>query len=77
MALFTMPKFGMTMEEGTIARWLKAPGDRIEPGEILLEIESDKALMEVPCDLGGTVVRLLAVEGQTLKCGEPIAEISG
>ena len=75
MPLVTMPKFGMKMEEGAIVRWFRQPGETIQKGEVLLEIESDKAVMEVPSEFTGTVTRHLAPVGKMLKCGEPIAEI--
>jgi pyruvate/2-oxoglutarate dehydrogenase complex dihydrolipoamide acyltransferase (E2) component len=75
MPVVTMPKFGMTMEEGAIVRWHRQPGETIKKGEVLLEIESDKAVMEVQSDFTGTVVKYLAPENQLLKCGTPIAEI--
>ena len=75
MTVVTMPKFGMTMEEGAIVRWLRQPGETNQKGEVLLEIESDKAVMEVQSEFTGTVTRYLAPIGQLLKCGTPIAEI--
>jgi pyruvate dehydrogenase E2 component (dihydrolipoamide acetyltransferase) len=75
MNVITMPKFGMTMEEGAIVRWFRQPGETIQKGEVLLEIESDKAVMEVQSEFTGTVARHLAPIGEMLKCGTPIAEI--
>jgi pyruvate dehydrogenase E2 component (dihydrolipoamide acetyltransferase) len=43
----TMPRLSDTMTEGTIAKWLKQPGDQVKKGDILLEIETDKATMEL------------------------------
>ena len=47
MAELTMPRLSDTMSEGSIARWLKQPGDKIEKGDIVAEIETDKATMEL------------------------------
>lgn len=70
-----MPKYGMTMEEGTVNQWRKAEGDRISKGEVLLEIQADKATMEVESDLEGVVLRILVGEDQTVPCGTPLAWI--
>lgn len=70
-----MPRLSDTMEEGTISRWLKHEGDHVEKGEILVEIETDKANMEYPAFSAGTLQKLLAQEGQTVKIGEAIALI--
>ncbi|MDD2764627.1 MAG: lipoyl domain-containing protein [Opitutaceae bacterium] len=75
MPIVTMPKFGMTMEEGTIVRWHRQPGETVQKGEILLEIETDKAIAEVTSEFSGTVIRHLAPIGEKLKYGTPIAEI--
>ena len=73
--IFRMPKLGMDMEVGLIGRWLKSEGDSVQKGEILAEIETDKALVEVeaPCD--GTVLKCLFTEGDEAPCGTPIAVI--
>lgn len=70
--LLTMPKFGQTMEEGTIVTWRKQVGQAIAKGEVYLEIETDKALMEVESEVEGTLLRILVSEGETLQCGTPI-----
>lgn len=73
--LFRMPKLGMDMEVGLMGRWLKTEGETVKKGEILAEIETDKALVEVeaPCD--GTVLKLFLAEGDEAACGTPIAAI--
>ena len=73
--IFTMPKFGQTMEEGTVIRWLKKEGDFVKRGEILLEVETDKAAMDVESDLEGTLLKILAQEGKVVPCGESLAWI--
>jgi pyruvate dehydrogenase E2 component (dihydrolipoamide acetyltransferase) len=71
--VYTMPKLGHLMEKGTIVRWLKQPGDAIEYGDLLLEIESDKALIQVEATFRGVLLQVLANAGQELPVGAPIA----
>jgi pyruvate dehydrogenase E2 component (dihydrolipoyllysine-residue acetyltransferase) len=68
-----MPKLGFDMAEGTLVRWLKQEGEPVSRGEIVAEIETDKATVEVESGYNGTVCRLLVEEGTTLPVGEPIA----
>ncbi|NOK58096.1 MAG: 2-oxo acid dehydrogenase subunit E2 [Chloroflexi bacterium AL-W] len=75
MAEITMPRLSDTMSEGTVARWLKQPGDTIEPGDILLEIETDKATMELEAFESGTLQKIIISEGQTVPIGEVIGMI--
>jgi pyruvate dehydrogenase E2 component (dihydrolipoamide acetyltransferase) len=70
-----MPRLSDSMEEGTVLRWLKSQGDEVTVGEELVEIETDKANMVYESDLAGTVVELLAQEGDTLPVGDPIARV--
>jgi pyruvate dehydrogenase E2 component (dihydrolipoamide acetyltransferase) len=67
-----MPRLSDTMTEGTIAKWLKHPGDQVQKGEILLEIETDKATMELEAYEAGVVEKVLVDEGQTVPIGQPI-----
>jgi pyruvate dehydrogenase E2 component (dihydrolipoamide acetyltransferase) len=71
---FLMPRLSDTMEEGTIAAWLKADGDTVAPGEPLVEIETDKATMSCDAELAGTLTIVLGV-GETAPVGAPIAVI--
>lgn len=71
-----MPLLGETMEEGTITRWLKKEGDRVERGEPLLEVETDKANLEVESFFTGYLRKILLEEGETAKAGEVIAYIT-
>lgn len=64
-----------TMEEGTLAEWHKNEGDSIEEGEILAEVETDKATMEMESFFSGTILKLLAEPGQTVRVGDPLAII--
>jgi pyruvate dehydrogenase E2 component (dihydrolipoamide acetyltransferase) len=75
MAELNMPRLSDTMEEGTIGRWLKQPGDHVEKGEILAEIETDKATMELEAYESGTLQKIIVQEGETVPIGEPIGMI--
>jgi len=68
-----MPKLGQTMEEGVIERWLVNEGDEINKGDILLEITTDKATLEVESFHKGTVLRLVRGAGETVAVTETIA----
>ncbi len=69
----TMPRLTDTMETGKIVRWLKNIGDKVEKNEPIVEVESDKAVMEVPSFKSGILVKILAEEGDEVPVGEPIA----
>ncbi len=69
-----MPRLSDSMEEGLIIAWLKADGDRIEVGDELVEIETDKASMVYESDLAG-VLEILVPEGEIRPIGEPIANV--
>jgi pyruvate dehydrogenase E2 component (dihydrolipoamide acetyltransferase) len=76
MAEFLMPILGADMKAGTLTAWRKEPGDRIERGEIIAEIETDKADVEVECFLTGTIELLLAEPGDKIPVGTPLAIIA-
>src|SRR4051812_12015248 len=59
----TMPALSPTMEEGNLAKWLVKPGDKVAPGDVIAEIETDKATMEVEAVDEGTVARIVVPEG--------------
>ncbi|MEM8826800.1 MAG: biotin/lipoyl-containing protein, partial [Pseudomonadota bacterium] len=59
----SMPALSPTMEVGTLAKWVAAVGDQVAPGDLLAEIETDKATMEVEAVDEGTVAKLLIDEG--------------
>ena len=61
-----MPKFGQTVEESSIQRWFKQEGDSVSNGEILFEIETDKAVLEVPSFSEGTLLKILVPEGASV-----------
>ena len=70
-----LPHVGESVVEGTIGKWLKQPGDLVRRYEPLVEVITDKVTMEVPSPVEGSLVRLLAEEGETLPMGAPIAEV--
>ncbi|MDZ7692729.1 MAG: pyruvate dehydrogenase complex dihydrolipoamide acetyltransferase [Balneolaceae bacterium] len=67
-----MPKLSDTMEEGVIAKWNVKEGDKVEAGDIIAEVETDKATMEVEVFDAGTVLKILAEEGEAVPLGEPM-----
>lgn len=71
-----MPKMGESIMEATILTWLKKPGDKIEQDESVLEVATDKVDTEVPSTHAGTLVEVLAKEGEVVKVGKAIAIIS-
>jgi len=70
-----MPRLSDSMEEGTILRWIKSEGDEVAVGDELVEIETDKANMVYEADTSGTLIEILAREGDTLPIGEAIARV--
>ncbi|MDQ7842453.1 MAG: dihydrolipoamide acetyltransferase family protein [Armatimonadota bacterium] len=68
-----MPQLGESTYEGTIGKWLKAPGQRVERFEPLVEIITDKVNVEMPAPFGGTLTQILVPEGTTVATGTPIA----
>jgi pyruvate dehydrogenase E2 component (dihydrolipoamide acetyltransferase) len=75
MAEVNMPRLSDTMQEGTITRWLKKPGDNVKRGDIIAEVETDKANMEVEAYDSGLLERILVQEGETAPIGQVIAII--
>jgi pyruvate dehydrogenase E2 component (dihydrolipoamide acetyltransferase) len=73
--LVTMPKLGFDMAEGTLIRWVKAEGQPVSKGEVLAEIETDKATVEVEAQAAGVVLQHLVGEKTTVPVGTPIAVI--
>ncbi len=71
-----MPKLGLTMASGTIARWIKRPGDAVREGEPLVEVSTDKITYEVESPASGTVGRALGNDGDEFACGDVIATIA-
>ena len=70
-----MPKIGLDMEEGTISKWYKQIGDKVTQGQLLVEIETDKAVTDVESTLDGTLVEIIAKPGDTVEITKTIAWI--
>jgi len=70
-----LPRLGQGMESGTIVRWLKSEGDKVEKGEPLYELDTEKVTQEVEADAGGVLLKILAQEGQEIEVGKAIAVI--
>src|ERR1700749_4087926 len=68
-----MPRLSDTMEEGAISTWHKKPGDPVAIGDVLVEIETDKAVMEYEAYQAGTLAQILVAEGSNADIGTPIA----
>jgi dihydrolipoamide dehydrogenase len=75
-AEFTMPQMSDTMTEGTVVKWLKKEGDKVKQGEVLAEIETDKAVMESESFESGTIAAILVPEGGKARVGAPLAVIA-
>src|ERR671937_1877592 len=71
----TLPRLGQGMESGTIVRWLKSEGDRVEKGEALYELDTEKVTQEVEADASGVLLKILAQEGEEIEVGKAIAVI--
>ena len=71
-----IPKWGLTMEEGLIAQWLKQEGEHVEKGEPILEVETDKIINEVEAPESGILARILYPAGSTVPVSQVIAIIT-
>ena len=72
---FKLPDAGEGLTEADIVAWHVKPGDQVEDGQIIVEVETAKAVVELPSPWDGTVARLLAAEGETVEVGVPIIAI--
>ncbi|SVB43506.1 uncharacterized protein METZ01_LOCUS196360, partial [marine metagenome] len=70
-----LPHVGESGVEGTIGKWLKQPGDKLTRFEPLVEVITDKVTMEVPSPVDGSLLKILAQEGETVPMGAAIAEL--
>jgi pyruvate dehydrogenase E2 component (dihydrolipoamide acetyltransferase) len=70
-----MPEIGVSMDEGTLARWLKQPGDAVAAGEAIAEIETDKAAVELESPADGVLGRHLVAEGATALVGQALVRV--
>src|SRR4029077_16225655 len=70
-----MPQLGESVHEGTIAKWLVKPGDKVVEFEPMLEVDTDKVSAEVPAPVTGILREILAKEGETVQAGAEIAVV--
>lgn len=71
-----MPKWGLSMEEGTIVEWMVGPGDEVAQGEVIATVESEKSQMELPAPVAGVFARALVEEGETVDVGAEVCVIA-
>ncbi len=71
-----MPKFGETMTEGTIYKWIKEEGDKVANGDILFEVETDKATLEVESPAEGVLAKIIVADNESAEIGETVAIIT-
>lgn len=77
MTILTLPRLGETMEEARVTDWLKAPGEAFRRGDVLLEVETDKTVVEVPALQDGVLIAHLVAPGEMVALDQPIAQVSG
>jgi pyruvate dehydrogenase E2 component (dihydrolipoyllysine-residue acetyltransferase) len=75
MAEFVMPSLGADMEAGTLVAWLKKPGEKVNRGDVIAEIDTDKGVIEVECFSPGIVEKLLIEPGEKVPVGTALAVI--
>ena len=71
-----MPFGDLTVSEGKVVRWVKSEGDTVMAGELVAEVETDKAVVEIEAPVGGTLTQIAAVAGTVVKMGERLGTIS-
>jgi len=71
-----MPKWGLSMEEGTITEWMVEPGENVARGEVLASVESEKAEMDLPSPVAGVFAKALVEEGETVDVGTEVCVIA-
>src|SRR6476661_5014300 len=71
-----MPQMGESIAEGTVSRWIKKVGDKVERDEPLLEISTDKVDAEIPSPTSGTLAEILVKEGETVAVNSVVARIA-
>ena len=67
-----LPKLSPTMEEGVLVRWTKKEGDKVSPGDLVAEVETDKANMDFNIEDDGVLLKFLVKEGDTVRLGAPV-----
>jgi pyruvate/2-oxoglutarate dehydrogenase complex dihydrolipoamide acyltransferase (E2) component len=65
----------MGIEEGTVSRWLKSPGDTVREGEVIVEVETAKALQEIPAPVRGRLTQIIIQQGETVAVNTTLAFI--
>jgi len=70
-----LPKWGMTMQDGTVAEWLKRPGERVEEGEPIAVIETEKVNTDLEAPESGVLKEILVKQGETVDVGTVLARI--
>ena len=73
---FIMPKLGLTMEEGTIERWLKSEGDSVKEGDMICEVATEKLTNEIEATAEGILRKIIVKEGETVPCQAVIGIIA-
>ena len=73
---YPLPKWGVTMEEGTIAEWIVQPGEAVKVDQLVAQVETDKISVEYVAPTSGIVAAHLVEEGATVACGEYIIVIA-
>ncbi|MCS6248265.1 MAG: dihydrolipoamide acetyltransferase, partial [Opitutus sp.] len=73
--IIEMPKLSDTMTVGTLVKWLKKEGDAVQSGDILAEVETDKATMELECFFDGTILKIFADAGAQVELGAPLCAV--
>lgn len=69
---FKLPDLGEGLTEGEIVKWLVKVGDKVQEGQVFVQVETDKAVIEIPSPTSGTVLQILAAEGETVRVGQVI-----
>src|SRR3954454_21420031 len=72
---FNLPDVGEGLTEAEIVAWKVKPGDTVKVNDVIVEIETAKSLVELPCPFAGSVTELLAAEGDTVNVGTPIIAV--
>uniref|UniRef100_UPI0005BD8793 biotin/lipoyl-containing protein n=1 Tax=Geminisphaera colitermitum TaxID=1148786 RepID=UPI0005BD8793 len=73
--IIEMPKLSDTMTVGTLVKWLKKEGDPVATGDMLAEVETDKATMELECFFDGTLLQIFAPAGAQVAIGAPLCAV--
>ena len=74
--IIEMPKLSDTMTVGTLVKWLKKEGDAVKSGDMLAEVETDKATMELECFFDGTILKIFAPAGSQVALSAPLCAVS-